>query len=134
MYEYIPKTFVEKGKFIYSTDDEENQLYEWIRNNTAKESIFIDSSNLLPVFAQRQLFIGIDKINEKKVSTTGYCSITWLLEDIYGYNIDLLQSRRTLVEDIYGTGPIASLQPLDELSKFNENIYLIVRTEDMDIC
>jgi hypothetical protein len=56
-----------EGELQYFPKTSENaMLFIWIKMNTDKSSIFIDSDNLIPVFTKRRLFFAEGKTMNKK--------------------------------------------------------------------
>jgi hypothetical protein len=125
----IPISYTEKGIYIYSTDTEENELYEWIRNNTPIDSIFIDTELNIPIFAQRSLFIGMDKVGGDP--TIGYTTnrdknIDVFLKQRHGHNTDLVNTRRSIVKYIYDRTEKVNID-LDAIFGSQMNIYIVDR-------
>ena len=132
--------YFEKGRYIYCKNSEENELYQWIREHTEKNAIFIDSELTIPVFAQRQLFIGMDRKETRRGLMRGMSDI-WGVEPGYGYRIDtflrlingydpdLLNRRQALVKSIYDTKKNLNDEKMKEFFDSHKNIYFVVRTK-----
>jgi len=127
-YEHLYR-YVEKGKYIYSKNTEENELYEWIRKETNTDDVFIDSEVMLPVLAQRPLFVAFDK--KVKGRTTrlypGYGFIWKFVRLVWGYDIDLVRKRNNIVYIIYSSNRSLTSKQKDELFASGSNVYVIVR-------
>jgi len=121
--------YIEKGKYIYSRNTEENELYEWIRHNTDAEDVFVDTEPILPVLAQRHMYIALDRQAQGRiVRSPGY---SFLLMDFFrlicGYNNDLVAKRTNIVYTIYSSNRnLTSAQQADIFSA-GKNAYVIVR-------
>ena len=121
----VPITYVEKGKYIYSRDEEKNELYEWIRQNTPIDSVFIDRELTIPIFAQRSLFIGTDKTDW---STIGYgIKVDDFLKMKHGYGADLMEKRRSIVKQIYNLPHGANNTEAEEYFNTHDNVYIVAR-------
>lgn len=126
-YEHLPSRYVEKGKYIYSKNVEENELYEWIRRETNTDDVFIDSELVLPVLAQRPLFVAWNKqVKGRARAYPGYGFIWRFFQSIWGYDADLVRKRNNIVYSIYSSNRQLSSGQKEELFAYN-NIYVIVR-------
>ena len=121
--------YIENGKYIYSRNAEENQLYEWIRNNTTAEDAFVDTELLLPVLAQRRMYVALDRRAQGRiVRSPGY---SFLLTDFFrlicGYDNDLVMKRTNIVYTIYSSS--RNLTPAQQADIFTagKNAYVIIR-------
>ena len=112
--------FAETGKYLHSTNPEEEELYLWIKNNTATNSLFVDTKLLIPLLSQRQLFIALDM--EK---TPGYKLD--FLKEVCRYEVDMLQSRENIVKTIYESGESLSNEELKMLLDLQTDIYVVAR-------
>lgn len=135
-FDLVPVMFTEKGKNLCPKDTEEEQLYQWIRNQTNVDDIFFDTTPNIPVFAQRQLFIAADTIVKVKDETgqqfqiynPGYnYAIRSHLEKTCGYDPALVQNRYDILQKIYNPNQELTQQQTKELSSSNNRIYVIVR-------
>jgi hypothetical protein len=119
--------YIEDGKNILFAAEEENELYQWIKPNTPKDSVFIDLELKIPVYAQRRLFIGMDRPDGKKEIGYGLY-IDDILHIRNGIDSHMIAKRKTLVKNIYGLDDtLPRKEILDYLA--TEDIYVIVRTE-----
>lgn len=133
--EYLPVEYLEKGKFIYSQNLEKNELYDWIRNKTNVNDVFIDKDNCLPVFAQRQLFITVDKTQTVKTKTgrfqftnPGYIfSMETFFQVIFGYDRKLIKNRINIAKTIYSLDRDLMPEKRKRLCDKHSNIYVIIR-------
>lgn len=130
---HYPRTYVEKGRDIRLTADEGNELYQWIREHTAKDSVFIDSELKIPVFAQRQLFLTIDKqVHGKPVIERGYGLLTdTILREVSAYPPCILDERNRIVTAVYDPKQNFSSGEMEEFLSTNRHIYIVVRTEKL---
>lgn len=138
----VSDLYHEKGRYIYAKNSEEDELYQWIRDHTDKNSIFIDSELTIPVLAQRQLFIGMDR--EDPLGPTpkgmkgiygppGYgLTIDTFLRDDFGYDPHLLDKRQAIVKSIYDVHRTLTDRELKEFFDTNKNIYVVVRTKAIE--
>ncbi len=115
----------EKGRDIYVTDVEENELYEWIKLNTDKDRIFIDSTMKIPIFAKRRLLIGPAEKKE-----LGYSMDMGLIKLRNGYDDEEYNRRRLIEQNVFGTDN--SRDPSYVVDYLRENnILVVVRNEDL---
>ena len=130
VYADSPVTYEEDGRNITHTDADKNELYQWIRSNTAQDAVFMDLDLDVPVFAQRQLFIAKDtKHSGKILAQLGYgITMNALLGAQSGYAPQLLRQRSELIDRLYDTKqelPLTEL--LDAAARVGE-IYIIARS------
>jgi len=132
-YADCPVTYQEDGINILNTDAEKNELYQWIRSNTAQDAIFMDLDLDIPVFAQRQLFIGKDtKHNGKILVQLGYgITMKELLGPQSGYAPQLLNQRNELIDRLYDTKQELPLTELHDTSARVGKIYIIAKSREM---
>ncbi|HIJ71852.1 MAG TPA: hypothetical protein HPP87_10890 [Planctomycetes bacterium] len=121
--------YIEKDEYIYSKNAEENQLYEWIRNNTDTDDVFIDTEPLLPVLAQRRLYIALDRqVQGRAVRSPGY---GFLLMDFFrlicGYERKLIAERTGIVYTIYTSNLDLTTAQKENLFAVANKVYVIVR-------
>jgi hypothetical protein len=121
----IPSTHVERGIDIESLDEDDNELYRWIRSRTPPNSIFIDSNLDLPVLGQRQLYI--PPKTRGREQQKGYGMIKIILQSQSGYGHDLISGRTAVVERIYDTAKPLREQDLAPLSEIAASLYVIAR-------
>lgn len=126
---YLPILYSEKGRYIHPNNLEENELYEWIREKTSSDDVFVDTELMLPVFAQRKLFIAIDKhVSGHPAGYPGYSFVlTTFFRLICAYEMDLIINRTRTVTTIYNSSKPLSPQQKSELCGSGNNIYVIVR-------
>ena len=133
MYADRPVTYHEDGRNITHTDAEKNELYQWIRSNTAQDAVFMDLDLDVPVFAQRQLFIAKDtKHSGKILAQLGYgITMKELLGEQSGYAPQLLRQRNELIDRLYDTKQELPLTELHDAAARVGEIYIIVRSREM---
>ena len=134
------------GEWIYLTDgstihsccydqissyipNKENELYEWIRNNTNAEDVFVDTEPILPVLAQRRMYVAIDRRAQGRiVRSPGY---SFLFMDFFrlicGYDNDLLAKRTNIVYTIYSSNRNLTSAQQADIFTAGKNAYVIVR-------
>ncbi len=115
---------VENGASLLHKNKEEEELSRWIRQNTHKDSVFIDSELTLPVFTQRRLFIGVGDWKQPGY-TTNFLSLVWC------YDIGLLVKRRTIVQDIYNSNKKPINQETRDFLRSNKDVYVVLRTKGL---
>jgi hypothetical protein len=125
----LPIVYVEKGSCLYPENAEQSELYEWIRNNTGIDDVFIDTKPDLSVYAQRCLFVSLDKkAKGRTLRYPGYgFTFGVLLQDLCGYGTDLIRKRSNIVFTIYGSNRNLTPQQRRELSASGNDVYVIVR-------
>lgn len=119
--------YVEAGRNIDSADKEENELYRWIRENTAPNSVLIDTELEPAVLAQRQLFIGIGA--QGRLEQKGFGRVGIILQLQSGYDPEVLGRRRRIVERIYSQPRSLTQTEWEELHDLPGDVYAVVRSE-----
>ncbi len=117
----------EEGTTLGYFVPQQDQLYQWIRDETPSDSVFLDSSLDIPVFGRRSLYIGWDGQNTPGFLQTGY-NIT--MEDLLGrqsgYNPEVLASRNRIQRAVYSSHQSLNSYDLAELRRFNP-VYIVIR-------
>ena len=133
VYADLPVTYQEDGRNITHTDAEKNELYQWIRSNTAQDAVFMDLDLDVPVFAQRQLFIAKDtKHSGKILAQLGYGNtMKALLGAQSCYAPQLLRQRNELIDRLYDTKQELPLTELHDAAASVGEIYIIARSREM---
>ncbi len=100
----------------YYLDDEEKRFYEWIRDNTSKDSIIIEnnSDHLTPVYAQRKNFYSWNSI------------VTGL-----GYGGEKLEHYKEIQTSLFGKEAITP-ELVDSMRKLGMNLYVAVWKGDIE--
>jgi hypothetical protein len=80
---------------LHRLDEEEDQLYQWIKKATHTKSMFIDSELFIPIYGQRRLFMGMGNWLKKGFGMR-------FLDDNCQYAPELLRKRRSIGEAVYG--------------------------------
>lgn len=138
----VSDLYYERGKYLYSTSGEENELYQWIRNHTEKNSPVIDLQLTIPVLAQRQLFIGMDSEAPLKRTprgmkdvfggVAGYTStIDSFLRFVNCYDPDLIDTRQAFVETLFGVNKKLTAAQMESLFTTYKNMCVVVRAKGM---
>ncbi len=113
----VKPIYVEKGIVVSYIESEEEELYKWIRENTNKQSIFIDVKPHMPIFGQRQLFVA-----PLHLERDGYI---YNPSNVYfgGYDSLLVRNRRRFVVNI------ATEQVSNEIYDFKNDLYYVQRND-----
>jgi hypothetical protein len=119
----IPPTLVEDGKDVLSINKEEQELYRWIRENTNRRSVFIDSKSLIPIFAQRLLFVCPERID---LLGYGLNPLDWFFA---GYDRMLIYKRRMLAIAIQFSQYRLTSEDMKNIQEFKDNLYYILRKD-----
>lgn len=117
----------ENGRDLVHTDSDLKRFYHWIRTATPPQAVFVDSVLHLPVFARRQLFIGMDSGKPK----LGYTlRIRDYLRLSNGYDQAAVRRRRTVVKRLFADRPQIGHGLLDEVAATvpGREIYFISRS------
>ncbi|MCH9021337.1 MAG: hypothetical protein IID32_01055 [Planctomycetes bacterium] len=128
---HVPITYVERGRFIHSLDPEEDQLYTWIRDNTPIESAMIDTELAIPVYAQRCLFVAMDK--KEKHLAIGYNIRTGVEKFLllrHNRTFDEIEKRKRIVNKIFNRIDSNSDDELQVFFKAHPDVYIVVRKND----
>ncbi|MFH1312127.1 MAG: hypothetical protein ABIJ00_02770 [Candidatus Eisenbacteria bacterium] len=124
----VASTYVERGVNIHTTNEEENELYTWIRENTATNSVFIDRELEIPVLARRQLLVGVG--GSRRPGQKGFGGINIILQFQSGYDTEMLNTRRRIVDRIYSESDRLTETEWDELRSLTSDIYVVARTPE----
>jgi hypothetical protein len=54
---HVAEPYSWQGTVLRHGDDQEDRLYQWIREHTPPTAIFIDNQRSIPIYAQRSLFV-----------------------------------------------------------------------------
>lgn len=121
--------FVERGTDIFIAGEQEGQLYQWIKDNTTSETVFIDTEWTIPVFARRGMYLGF--LREGEHPKTGYGLNVEYLELKYGHKKEILKQRDELVGNIYGfDNTLTRKEIVGQLSE--EDVYVVVRPDVLE--
>ena len=114
---------VERGSVIESADLEEQEMYKWIRLNTASKSMFIDSIPIIPVLAQRPLFVF-----PRQLYLLGFRGSTDMFFN--GDDQQLIENRRVLAEAVSSRSYVLSGKDGALLAEIGQSTYFVVRKQD----
>jgi hypothetical protein len=132
----VTDNFLEKGAYLHHSDPKQDALYSWISSQTKVNDIFIDSYLTIPVFARRQLYVGLDTRTQKEDSVSkGYLN-GWtmtaelILKDVNGYPPEKIYARQKVASSIYSDSSTAigkeTLSALNQISRTND-VYIVAR-------
>ncbi len=114
----------EKGCDVYVSKPEEQQMYDWIKTNTARDAFFLDTTLHVPVFAKRWLYIGLDRLDGQ--GEPGYLFSLKKLQIRNGYSPETYEFRTAVARNFYGYEDTMSRQEVLECLKKND-IFIIIR-------
>ena len=124
-YAGYPIRYYEKGPTIHSLDQEEEELFTWIRQHTPSDSVFIDTELTIPIYAQRCLFIGIDKEGHRAL---GYwAKIDVLLQDRHGHDSAEIEKRKNIVHTLCNQADAATEEEIESLLRGYKHVYIVTR-------
>ena len=115
-------TFSEEGQYLVSCEEGESEMYRWIREQTAVESVFVDSVLDIPVYGQRSLYIGAED------GWNGRGFELAFLERVCGYPARVLEERYGVLQAVYRGGPIGDWSKLEQFAAARP-VYVISRPE-----
>jgi hypothetical protein len=122
------KGYIEKGKWLVSPDEEKNELYQWIRENTPADSCFLDTEWDIPIYAQRRLFIGLDRPGKPPANGYGRRMENLLL--FLNYDFEEFERRKKVIKSIYGIeSSLSKKEAFADLAAVN--CYIVVREKKL---
>jgi hypothetical protein len=124
----LASTYVERGVNVHSAEKEENELYTWIRENTATNSVFIDRELEIPVLARRQLLVAVG--GSRRPGQKGFGGINIILQLQSGYDTGMLSTRRRIVDRVYSESDRLTKVEWDELQSLPGDVYVVARTPE----
>jgi hypothetical protein len=124
----VASPYVERGVNVHITDEEEDELYTWIRENTETNSVFIDRELEIPVLARRQLLIGVG--GGRRTGQKGFGGVNIILQLQSGYDGEMLNTRRRIVDRIYADPGGLTADEWSELRSLTGDIYVVTRTPE----
>ena len=92
-----------EGNLIIHQEPAQRELYRWIRENTERDAVFVDTYLTVPPFAQRQLFVGLDTRRDSgdlKGRDGWSMTAKTILELVNGSDQKVLERRRHLAENL----------------------------------
>jgi len=119
--------FLEKGRSIRPAGADAAAFYQWIKDNTDPHSAFIDRQMVIPVLAERALFVPIkgDDPRDRK----GFGPVDLILRLQSGYPEDLINGRRTIAGRIYEGLPLTG-QQRQEIRGLGGDLYVVLGPGD----
>jgi hypothetical protein len=122
-----PPWYFEKGMDIQTSDMMENDLYAWIRENTPPQAIVVDTQLEIPVIAQRQLFVPRRDLLKRR-PRRGLASLRDVLLWQCGYDVEMLERRWEITENIYASSAAVTEADLAYLRSLPGPVYVIARS------
>lgn len=111
--------YTEKGRDLLRANEEENELYQWMREKTPKKSVFIDTEITLPIYGRRKLFMSPDKWMEP-----GF-QLRFL--KVYHNDPELQSRRQEIVKEIYSEKESSSGKNMDDFWNTQRDLYVVLR-------
>ena len=132
--------YVADGMYLRHTNRDENVLYQWIRDNTKKNAYFLDTHLTIPIFAQRQLFVGLDirrdNFPQNKNIEDGWGIPAKVFLTQSGYSPNLWEKRMEIGENIFSHLFVELQEDLiSELKVMTKDrdLYVVLRDFDLTI-
>jgi hypothetical protein len=97
----VTDPFVERGTDILAARPDDEALYSWVRNDSPRDAVFVDTWRTIPVFGQRALFVALDgrpigdRMDGWKISADDF------LKRIDGYRESDVERRVRLARSFY---------------------------------
>lgn len=130
--------YVRDGIYLRHTDPDEDALYQWIKSQTEQDAIFLDTHLTIPVFAQRQLYVGLDirrnSFTKNIEDGWGIRAETFLKQG--GYSSDIVERRIRIGNIIFSNLNTQIKQDIiSELKRISSksSLYVVVRNFDPTI-
>ena len=120
-------SYFEQGMNLRIAERAKDDLYGWIRMNTSRQAIFIDTELEIPVLAQRQLFVPAADL-EKRRHGRGLASLREILELQCGNDLEVIERRRRIIENIYGGSSAITSTDLEYLYDLPGPVYVVARS------
>jgi hypothetical protein len=92
---------VERGTAILAADPDQEDLYGWIRNESPRDAVFVDTWRTIPVLGQRALYVALDgrptngRMDGWKISSDDFLKL------IQGYSADAVDRRFRVARAFY---------------------------------
>jgi hypothetical protein len=101
----VPDDYCIEGKYLKYKDPGKQELYTWISTHTPTDSVLIDSERSIPIFAQRQLYIGVDGpepvASEGERQVDGWAlSSDFIIRMVKGYEPGMVTKRQEVVGEV----------------------------------
>lgn len=128
-----PRDFLESGTVFEPADAGQRALYSWMRTQTDRRAVFVDTDLALPVFGQRALFVALPGEEEMRPLTTkggdGYSlDPRVFLKIVDGYP-EALVDRRMRVARRLLAGEVPTRAELAEVAASGPRAYLVLRPD-----
>jgi len=132
-YYHVLDEFIEDGMYLRHSDPSSNAMYTWIKNETEHTAVFIDTHTTIPVFAQRQLYVGLDIRRDNRLRPLAHdgwgLSARTILKRVNGHPQKIIDDRKRAATKIYSDlGGKLSEDVFLELNRIGDNdIYIVAR-------
>jgi len=130
----VPHHYGESGGNIYSLNEEEDEMNQWIRENTPPSSVFLNSEFTLPVLARRRLWIGMlvpPASGKDDPRSLGFFNTDNFLGEITGHPRSLLEARKATVKKVYESARELSWSDFGDLLESGFPAYVIARSDEV---
>jgi len=95
----VSDAYREDGRHLHAADPDENALYTWIDRHTDSSAVFVDTKLTIPIFARRQLYVGLDDPSRGDTGAAihnGWGSATSLLLRVMSYPAEMVELRQRI--------------------------------------
>lgn len=127
--EYDSRYVVEDGINLRHKEPKEDALYKWVRSQTQRDAVFIDSQlSTIPLLGQRRLYIGLE-------NNPQWYAGQWGLINFLGHPPEMVNTRKKIVDAIYSNVDNKISQGiLSELNKASSigDVYIVARNAVTD--
>ena len=121
----LPETWREEGRSFHVDDSQEDELYAWIRERTAKDSVFVDAELMIPAVAGRRLWVGPEKGTWQGTPGFGVD----FLADICRYDKELLEGRKRVMAQILEAEHTAGIDTVRQVVGSGREVYVVARSK-----
>ena len=131
-----PRDYLESGIVFEHLDPNQRSLHSWMRTNTDRRAVFVDTDLALPVFGQRALFVALPRQEEMKgLTTTGVDGYTLdprvFLKIVDGYPETAVDRRMSIAKRLLA-GEAPTRADLAEVAASGPHAYLVLRLDSLD--
>lgn len=119
--------FLERGTTLSFIHPLQDKLYQWIRQVTPVNAVFMDTTLDIPWCGQRSLYLGWTGVMDPDKIESGYSiKMLDLLGKESGYSLELLERRGQFLHQLYSSDQPISEALLKEMQAF-DSLYIVVR-------